>query len=90
MVIINPTSIHLDVGSIPGPAQLIEDLCCHELWYRSQMWLGSSLAMAVAVAVAVAGSYSSDVTPSLETSICQGRGPKKEKKTNKKQKTVEI
>ena len=29
------------------------------------------------VAVAVAGSYSSDSTPSLGTSICSGRGPKK-------------
>ena len=38
---------------------------CHDLWYRSQMWLGSCLA----VAVAVAGSYSSNLTPNLETSI---------------------
>ena len=35
----------------------------------------------VAVAVAVAGSYSSDSTPSLGTSICHGCSPKKQ--TNK-------
>ena len=40
---------------------------CHELWCRSQMPLGSY--GAVAVAVAVAGSYSSDSSPSLGTSI---------------------
>ena len=33
-----------------------------------------------AVAVAVAGCYSSDSTPSLETSICHSFGPKKEQK----------
>ena len=51
--------------------------CC-ELWCRSQTLLGSGIA--VAVAVAVASSYSSDLTPSLGTSICYGCGPKKEKK----------
>ena len=47
----------------------------------SQMRLRSC----VAVAVAEAGSYSSNSTPSLKTSICQGSGPrngKKKKKTN--------
>ena len=48
--------------------------CCHELWYRSQMGLRSC------VAVAVASSYSSDLTPSLGTSLCHRCGPKKEKK----------
>ena len=43
----------------------------------SQMWLGSY------VAVAVAGSYSSDMTPSLGTSICCKCGPKKKKKKGK-------
>ena len=40
------------------------------------MWLGSS------VAVAQVGSYSSDVTPSLGTSKCQGRSPKKKTKVS--------
>jgi len=44
------------------------------------MQLGSG----VAVAVAQAGSCSSDLTPSLGTSICHGCGPKK---TEKKKET---
>ena len=40
------------------------------------MWLGSG----VAVAVVQAGSCSSDLTPSLGTSVCCGYGPKKTKK----------
>ena len=45
--------------------------CCHELWCRSQTWLGSR------VAVAQASGCSSNLTPSLRTSICCRRGPKK-------------
>ena len=37
-----------------------------------QTWLGSG----VALAVAYTGSYSSDWTPSLGTSICRGSGPR--------------
>ena len=48
------------------------------------MQLGSGItvavAMVVAVAMAVAGSCSSDLTPSLGTSICFKCGPKKQKK----------
>ena len=50
--------------------------CCCELWCRSQMRLGSW----VAVAVAQAGSYSSNSPPSLGTSICHRCSPKEEKK----------
>ena len=46
-----------------------------ELWCRLQTRLGSGVA--VAVAVAVAGSCSSNLTPSLGTSICHGCSPKK-------------
>ena len=49
---------------------------CHELWCRSQTWSQSW----IAVAVAVAGSYSSNLTPSLGTYKCQGCGHKKTKK----------
>ena len=38
----------------------------------------------VAVAVAEAGSYSSDLTPSLGTSMCLRFGPKKNKDEKKK------
>ena len=48
--------------------------CC-ELWCRSNIWLGSGVA--IAMAVAYASSCSSDLTPSLGTSICQVWGPKK-------------
>ena len=43
----------------------------HELWCRVQTWLRYG------IAVAKAGSCSSDSTPSLGTSICCRRGPKK-------------
>ena len=51
---------------------------CHELWCRSQTWLGSG----VAVAVAQVGSCSSALTPSLGTSVCSRCDPKKQKKFN--------
>ena len=57
--------------------------CC-ELWCRSQMQLRSGVA--VAVAVVKANGYSSDWTPSLGTSICRVRSPRKTKKERKKDK----
>ena len=47
--------------------------CCHELWCEFQTWLGSC----ISVAVVEDSSCSSDLTPSLGTSICCKCGPKK-------------
>ena len=49
---------------------------CRELWCGSQTWLGSG----VAVAVVYVGRCSCDWTPGLRTSICRGRGPRKQRK----------
>ena len=43
----DPTSIHEYAGLISGLAWLGIQ-CCHELWYRSQTWLGSGVSVAVA------------------------------------------
>ena len=43
----NPTSIHKDVGSIPGLTQWVKVRSCCELRYGSQMQLGSGVAVAV-------------------------------------------
>ena len=56
--------------------------CCCELWCRSETWLGSG----VAVAVVYAGSCSSDLTPSLGTSMCRECGPKKTNQSTNKNK----
>ena len=51
---------------------------CHQLWCRLQTRLGSC----VTVAVVQASSYSSDLTPSLGTTIYCVCGPKKTKNLN--------
>ena len=79
----NVTSIHEDTGSISGSAQI---QCCPELWRRSQTQLGSQVAVAVDRLV----SSSSNLTPSLKTSICHRCGPKKQKKKRKRYKLTDF
>ena len=75
--LMNRTSIHKDVGLIPGLAiSRLRVRHCFELWCRLTTWLTSH----IAVAVLLAGSCNSDLTLSLETSVCHGWGPKKKKK----------
>ena len=45
--LMNPARNYEDVGLIPGLAQWVRDLEFHELWYRSQTWLGSCVAVAM-------------------------------------------
>ena len=68
----NPTSIHEDVGLIPG----LSIRHCHELWCMLQTWLGFCIAMVVVYA----GRCSSNLTPSLGTFICCRCNPKKQNK----------
>ena len=75
-VVMSLTSIREDTGLIPGPAQWVRIKYCCKLWCRSQMWLGSG----VAVVVVSASSCSSNLTPGLGTSICCMCSPKKQKK----------
>ena len=72
----------LQVRSLAWLSGLRIWLCC-ELWCRLQMWLGSG------IAVVQAGSYSSEQTPSLGTSMCHGCIPKKTKDKKKKKKKKE-
>ena len=43
----NLTSIHEDSDSIPALLSGVGIGHCHELWCRSQTWLGSSIVVAV-------------------------------------------
>ena len=77
-----PTRIHEVADSIPGLNQWIKIQSCCELWYRSQMRLGSRIAMAVVQA----SGCSSNSTPSLGISMCHRSSPKKKKEKKKKEK----
>ena len=66
----NPTRTHEVAGSIPGLAQWVKE--------------GSGVAVSCGEGHRCdIGSCSSDLTPSLGTSVCHGCGPEKRRQTNK-------
>ena len=77
----NESKNHEVAGSIPSLSQWVKDHC------GVGRRCGS---FQVAVALVQAGSYSSNSTPSLGTSIGRGYGPKKPKKKKKKKKSLQI
>ena len=88
-VVMNPASIHEDMGRSLAPLSGLRIWHCLELWCRSQMQLGSG----IAVALAWAGSYNSNLSPSLGTSYAAGVALEKTKKDpppKKKERTRKI
>ena len=71
----NPTSIYEDAGLLLVSLSGLRIQHCHKLRHRSQMRLGSD----VAVAVVKAGGYSSDLTPAWELPYASGAALKKDK-----------
>ena len=79
--VINLTSIHEDMSSIPGLSELRIWRCC-ELWCTLQLWLGSCVAVAMTVACC-----SSDLIANLKT-YATGLALKSKKKKKKKKKKL--
>ena len=67
-------SMRTQISSLASLSQL-RIWCCHELWCKSQTWLGSG----VDVGVVEASGYSFSSTPSLGASICCEHCPENSK-----------
>ena len=79
-MVTNSTSIHEDAGLIPGLFSGLRIWPGHELRCRSQMWLGSGMAVAVASAAAL-------IQPlAWELPYATGAAPKSKNKNNNNKK----